>query len=985
MTDFWATCDHLTFANESEVGTKLILPMLDALGYNCGQDVKSEASVDFTIQEGRRNTRSRADYFVFSGEPYDETTSLITIELKSAEHAVESGKRQAESYAHNHRTPIVLLCNGSCIELWQLQSTNACNLLLEVSEGQIAVKRDELEALLSKEAIVHLAKSLAVKDFNQVVRDFSAYQNAELSRLPKGRPILERKVSPIGPSELPELCPLELTNLKINSVVVAKSGFGKTTFANAMYVQLLQRRNADQSTPLPVAIALPELCSTGRSVTDFTVARLSAHNPTVTASNLSRLIHEQGMLLILDGLNRVASNEQRKIIAEINAMLRDHTNLRVAVFSARQPIAQIENANFFELREFQRTDLEALASLYGLSEHIWSGIPKAVDVMAEIPVLAKRLVEGYHQNGVHFQRIEQVFDSWLEEGLVGLGELDRGLLKDVLFKVADTTRSGPIKIGEFYSIISEAGADTSLGESAIATGLIDIAGNTIELVHETLATYLRAVALVDQKHEDIEAYLSSHGLVENHLFAAILMAVAPDRNTQSIVWNAILKLSLPLAISAVRYRYDLSNQLNSCSSSERSTIYLSDLLQAIAGPTMRYFEAVQHELYKELSGKRTSEIGVAGLVENQFAKYTFFDASDHVDTIIFLSNDDADTDLNQCATFEVPDLSYPDDDLFAPLLQHYNQPKKMYGDSLDLQGLRADSGRLVGLRRLKEALNKLCDKRIIEGGQVWREERCLGRFRFLERAFEFSSLEGQVELKPAIDLLEPQRDAWADDGHEKEAVIFPIAELIDDLEVLVKSGVEFLQPWWLSQSEIDLRNEDERQSYTAMVDQYYKRAQAVYFEFIAPFAELKRHFRGAKNRPHRYTVFVEDYEETWRIGWKSSKMPVAELSEAGADVYFENVGNFIDQTQDWSNYAELYRRRLIDIGRFSDDWQCGHSWGYAPNFSGQDASFGKLRYETAAMSLAMKWFKEDVDNLFSELPSTDNGYNYPQTLVAPPE
>ncbi|MEP1443928.1 MAG: type I restriction enzyme HsdR N-terminal domain-containing protein [Hyphomicrobiales bacterium] len=954
MTDFWATCDHLTFANESEVGTKLILPMLAALGYDCGQDVKSEASVDFTIQQGRRNTRSRADYFVFSGEPYDETTSLITIELKSAEYTVESGKRQAESYAHNHRTPIVLLCNGSCIELWQLQSTNACNLLLEVSEGQIAVKRDELEALLSKEAIVHLAKSLTVKDFNQVVRNFSAYQSAELSRLLKGRPILERKVSPIGPSELHELCPLELTNLKINSVVIAKSGFGKTTFANALCVQLLQRRNADQSAPLPVAIALPELCSTGQSVTDFTVARLAAHNPAAMASNLKRLIDEQGMLLVLDGLNRVTSNEQRKIIAEINAMLRDHTNLRVAVFSARKPIAQIENANFFELREFQRTDLEALASLYGLSVHIWSGTPKAVDVMAKIPVLAKRLVEGYHQNGVHFQRIEQVFDNWLEEGLVGLGELDRGLLKDVLFNVADATRSGPIKIGEFYSIISEAGADISLRESAIATGLINIAGNTVELVHETMATYLRAVALVDQKHGDIEAYLSSHGLVENHLFAAILMAVAPDRNTQSIVWNAILKLSLPLAISAVRYRYDLSNQLHSYSSNEQSTIYLSDLLQAIGEPTTHFFRGMEYELHEELSGYRTSEIGIAGVVENQHASYTFFDASDCPDKVIV----DNQGIINQ---------------------------GRGYGDNLVLQGLRADSGRIVGLRRLKEALINLCDERKIKGDHVWREERCLGRFRYLQRAFEFSSFGGQVELRSAIELLEPQRNAWANDGHEKEAVIFSISELIDDLQVLLKSGVEFLQPWWLSQSEIDLQNDAGQQVYATMVDQYYKRAQAVYFELIASFAELKRHLRGAQNRPHRYTVLVEDYEETWRIGWKHSMMPVANLSEAGADVYFEGDTNFVDQAHDWSKYAELYRQRLIDIGRFSDKWSWSYGNGYAPNFSGEDTGFGKVRYETAAMSLAMKWFKEDIANLFSELPAADTGHNFPQTLVTSSE
>lgn len=940
--EFWKDCDQLSFFNEADVETKLIVPMLTALGYDRSSDIVSKMPIDFKIYEGKSGRKPEADFIVFSSSPHSRANSLVTVEAKHPNEKLEKGKMQAESYAQNLKTPFIFLCNGPSAQLWQLQTSTECNLLFEVSDGEYAANRHQFESYLSKEAAISLTEHLVFKNFNLSLRDYSTYEILELERFRNDQPRITRQIYDFGNDAAPPMSVCDFVGAKEHAVIVAKSGFGKSVLAKQICIEALEQRFEEKEASLPVEVSLPELAVSGQSLQQFVVDRISVHHPSVTLSSFARLVREEGVLVVADGLNRVPHQKQLEIITQFNILARDFPRLRVVVLTNHFPDAKLVGAMVFELREFHRNDLETLAALHDMSSVIWLDAPQTINEMAKVPVLAARIVEGYKITGQHFHRIDQIFEHWLENGLADVGQFERALLYEILEKLASTTRESSISVSRFSQLMREVDADTALREKIMGTGLVVIEGEAIELVHETLATYLRAKALMARPAHEIGIYLAKYGANENHLFGSILMALAPDRSIQDLVWCGLLKHSLEQAIGGLRYRNNLAIQFKTQNKNDKSFNYLSDVHQAIVEFSQRYLRSHVEKLYEELSGVSTNDLGIAGNVTEHSTNYTFFDAAKQNEKVIV----------------EAPDCL---------------RGNIAYGDNLHIQGFRLDSGRIIGLKRLQNAMHKLCDKRKIQGGRIWLEERCLSRFRYLTEAYGWLTLTGRVDIAAAIKLLTPEDGTWANDGHEKEPVVFSISDLIYDLNELAKLGVTTLRPWWISLSEIDLNSDAGRQKYATMVDVYYSRSQAIYFEYVSQFPKLKPHMRGIHNRPHRYAIMVYDFKDPWRISWKRSHMPVMHLSEAGADIFFEGDSCFEDPKDDPEEYARVYKQRLVDVGRFSDDWSWSYSEGGAPDFSGNNTSFGKIHYETSAMSLAIKWLKEDIDHLFSELPSTDTG------------
>lgn len=938
--EFWENCEKLEFNNESEVETKLVLPLLEALGYDRYLDIRNQKEIDFTIYEGRKKSKGIADFIVYGGQPLDKNTALITIEAKSPKVLLKSAKKQAESYAFNYGTPFILLCNGLSAQLWQLQISKECNLLLEIKDGEYLRNKGLLEAYLSKRAAMKHSECLYKKEFNYLINDFSEFHKNELLRLDNSNNWLDRNIYPMASGSGEPLSKVDFLHITKPIVVIARSGFGKTTLAKLIGIEALERRVAGEKVPLPINIPLPELVSSDQSIKEFVLQRISAHQPSISEANFPDLVREQGLLLIADGMNRISEKSQLKIVSDMNAMLRDFPDLKLVIFSSNVLTSVIEKALYYNLGKFNRDELDALAERLGVSKMMWVGAPAAIYGIAKVPVLAMRIVQKYKSSSSYVQKIDELFENWIEDSLVGQGQIKRTLLKDVLFKIAIVTRDAAIPVSDFVKIHN----DISILEDLFTTGLVTMNGNSLELVHETLATYLRAVDLVNKMPSEVDAYLREYATEENHLFSAILMSTAPTWSKQKSIWSSILKSGLTLAIGATRYRYDLSKQLCKSTSDEKSKIYLSDIVEAIEEPARIYFSSYIEEIFAELCGDKANVLGISGKIKGGVANYSFFDASN-----------------------DKPKVLVRDDFI----VKH----SSIYMDNLFLKGLRTDSGRIIGLSRLFKVINNLSDRRKIRGGHSWRIENCLGKFMCIAQVHGISELSNSVDLQSAIDLLNPHKGKKFDYASHWDADSFSVSELISDMQMLIKSGVTYLRPWWYSGSEIDLHNIEGREAYTAMVNEYYYRSQVIYFELVSSLPNLLPFIKGLNNRPHKYSVMVYHKGERSHIRWKRYSMPVASFLDAGAEVYYEEDERFLDPTEDLAAYSERYQQALIEAGRFSDKWSWSYGVGLEPDFS-QEHTFSRKRYETSAMNLAYEWLKRDIKGLFQELPNTDTGINY---------
>jgi hypothetical protein len=113
---------------------------------------------------------------------------------------------------------------------------------------------------------------------------------------------------------------------------------------------------------------------------------------------------------------------------------------------------------------------------------------------------------------------------------------------------------------------------------------------------------------------------------------------------------------------------------------------------------------------------------------------------------------------------------------------------------LRLLGLRADSGRVLGLNQLKEELLDMARRRALRGGMEWISERLVGRIRFFI-GFSGIALDLQAPLEALESALRPYADKLVTPGLGSP-IRFSIASMLEDIDLLRGRGDTHLNLWW---------------------------------------------------------------------------------------------------------------------------------------------------------------------------------------------
>ena len=233
--------------------------------------------------------------------------------------------------------------------------------------------------------------------------------------------------------------------------------------------------------------------------------------------------------------------------------------------------------------------------------------------------------------------------------------------------------------------------------------------HTIELQHEALADYLRACDITQRQPSDVSArlnLLSSLSLRAGSQLPALFMATARSAEMQRIVWSHIAAADIEAAIAALRYRADTSSQLDASDPIQISRHYLSEILEGAELPLALHFDRLASRARSELAGEEAERLGIEGSIspDQNRITYSFVAAVPERDRIVIGTS---------------------------------ARRGMFFGKDLRMRGLRLDSGRLVGMGHIRDALLDLVKHRRLNGGLVWAEERALSRLRHLIREYEF--------------------------------------------------------------------------------------------------------------------------------------------------------------------------------------------------------------------------------------------------------
>lgn len=917
--------------NEAAVELKVILPLVQSLGYQLS-DISPKHPVVF--QEGRRGRKHEADFVLFAGPVQNEETSLLVIEAKPLSSDLDEARRQAESYALALRAPIVLTCDGNTLEVWQLNLARSSEKILSVPVSEVEARQGEIERHLKKEIVVAYCKALHGKRIVEATGDFGRYEDAELRRTLNFTRAVARRLkhsdgaTVIKSSELAELS-------RSGALIVAASGIGKTSLSNMLLRSELTQRRQRERGKIPVHIPFPDLRSE-ESILSFAAKRLNAYNASVSEGTIGTVMQSDGVTLILDEFDKLPQNEQRAREAEIRLLLRDNDGqISIFVFSrvSSKPILPLPT---YQLEPLDHQEKVAVMQMRGVDQAALAlhRMPPLLNELCGNPLLLSLASDHYKQTGHFPHRIEQIFRTWLDRTIqdstrdlaaAGRREQALGILANDIVK---RRRSAT----EAMALLENAGLPSAMINDLVGCDAIVIDAGMVGFHHEALADYLRALTISRLPSDALHTAISSLQMERDSLFPILLMALLPSSEAQALLWKRLTHIEFGVYVEVLRYRADISARMPTADTQQLGLQFLGDLRDGVTVPLRGFFPALGEAVVSELAEGDARDLAVIGVVSEHSATYSF-----------------------RPLETGVPPVS-----VSSPT----NNPK-IYGIDLAPSGLRLDSGRLLGLQHLRDALFEVVDGRHLTGRLEWATERLTSRLHYLRNKHGI-----------ALTVTTPLADWKAFLSSNSSQVVlsdwplkflFSIRTVLDDIDALQALGRNQLaddSPYLdreARQPELDQRSLGQK------LDEHYRKMQIIYRELAEEsFGAVKEQLGFYSALPVRWhiTVVIRASSDRRGASIRYKWMPVAEWDQAGAEVHFGDVSPPV--TDDYFDIVNDELRRLGRLTKYTVVSTGSRILSSLDHFNDR-----VRRPESSPLREACHELRRDLERLLSGIPNQD--------------
>ncbi len=434
----------------------------------------------------------------------------------------------------------------------------------------------------------------------------------------------------------------------------------------------------------------------------------------------------------------------------------------------------------------------------------------------------------------------------------------------------------------------------------------------VQLEHEALGDYLKARRLAALEQENLLPRLLDIDLQPGSFFPVLLMALLRDPETHAILWRRLSGLDFELYLEVLRYRADLSPTNPTPADGER---FLREMLDGLELPLDGFFPSMRGLVERLLTG-RNEGLSLLGTAGPGSAGYRFERATP-----------------NARVRNGTPDLR-----------------GGMSFVNLGPSGLRLDSGRLLGLRILRDKFLELVEKRLLHGGTIWRRERLIGWLSGLSKSY-------RLPLGEDASLAEWEQ--WAARIKGQTAEInnrqpVPIDDLLADLQAVRDTGTTHLDR--------GARPEDwvfwDGEPLTRALEDHFRTKQLIYRELVeSNFQHLADEIGNYASLPVRWKIHLMRGPLGAVIDHRWS--PVGHWSEAGADIIEgeredpDLQGHFTDVTERLAELGRSRRRNRVEMG-----WTVVRSLADRPG-------------ESSAVTSAAAELKKDLEALFRAMPYSD--------------
>jgi hypothetical protein len=568
-------------------------------------------------------------------------------------------------------------------------------------------------------------------------------------------------------------------------------------------------------------------------------------------------------------------------------------------------------------------------------------MPSTLRVLCENPLVLRQVLAYWKQHNDFPRRIELLFRSWLDNVLETEPSdfVSTAQREQALQVLAQATIDSPIVTAEAISLLKDHDLPPAVLNELIGCDAIRVERSIVEVQHEALADYLRASAIASMEDRQVLDQLPKLSMPANSFFPVLLMAQLRTRALQSALWKRLSEADLSLYLDALRYRFDVSGELERSPPETLSRHYLEDLLAGIEVPLNGFFPRLREAVLDVLTGDPRAALAATGLANAQPAALNY--------------------------KLHAQESSQDKVTVAAP-----NFPGTLRGVNLDLPRYRIDSARLLGMTLLRDAALDAVRHRHLKGGPTWIAERLVGRVRYL---IEKHNLD--LSIRDSFDkldtVLKPLSGLRLDCGPFSSCERFSIQSLLDDIATLRASGKAALDPWWLGLGWNDAAPSQDGETVRRLLNEEYRRIQIIYCEIVQatlPLITDTASYFAALPVRWSFTIVKSGMLPGHFEAYFRSR-PVASWDEAGADVAFAEAGAPA-ASLDW----EGTREALAALGR--PNARIPHfsgSMALLPSYDGRQWN-GYFDGATPVTHQVTSWLKDEIDRLFAALPGSDGAF-----------
>jgi hypothetical protein len=414
-------------------------------------------------------------------------------------------------------------------------------------------------------------------------------------------------------------------------------------------------------------------------------------------------MRNQGAILLCDGFDRLSNIHQNKIKTSLKNLIRDYPKIQIFIFSRNStkleldlPELKLEPLSFDEQKEF--FEVHSAQHLYWQRD--------TLSKLYDNPLLLERIIDYWKKEENLPKNLGELFRFWLEKLLCSdlKNNIENINREEALSILAKATIQNPINQIQALKILRKEGVNDQTFNELLLCDALQVSGSVIELQHEALADYLRALDIVsfDSEGEIIQA-LAAVPLEADSFFPILLMELLPSRNLQRVLWKRLANVGMSVYLNSLRYRADVSDKMLKETLEQRAFQYLEDIVDGLEFPLNGFFPQLQDVVTEHLIGKKNSEIAITGTYYSDYPvlSFAFYPIEENFEKKIFIG---------------------------FPFKERY----PIYSVELDGERYRVDNGHVFGINHLKDCLLEIIKERNLKGGKYWTSERLASRVRYIE-------------------------------------------------------------------------------------------------------------------------------------------------------------------------------------------------------------------------------------------------------------